>query len=131
MAKRKKLSADAKMRLMHAYEYRCGMCRVLLPPTVEIDHITPLHSWLWRHTTQLDPNAQGNLQPLCPGCHAMKSQNERLARPKGSAVACECGAVHSIYFKPQCDHLRRLLLLLSERCKKPVVGGPVLGGGVV
>lgn len=124
MAKRKRLTADAKMRLMHKYQFRCAICTELLPPTVEIDHITPLCSWLWRHT-DADPNAPGNLQPLCPACHALKSQTERLERPVGSAAACRCGKTHSIYFKPSCDHLRGLLLEIEQRC---VRGGRFVGG---
>lgn len=115
MPKRKRLGPEAKMRLLHAYAYRCAICSELLPPTVEIDHITPLGSWLWRHV-DLDPNDVRNLQPLCPGCHAHKSQTERMAQPLGSAYACACGDTHSIYFRPQCEVLRTAIAELVARC---------------
>lgn len=115
MPKRKRLGAEAKLRLLHAYEYRCAICQELLPPTVEIDHITPLGSWLWRHL-DLDPNDVRNLQPLCPGCHALKSQTERMTRPSGSAYACACGDTHSIYFRPRCEVLRLAMDEIVTRC---------------
>lgn len=115
MPKRKRLGADARLRLLYAHAYRCAGCDQLLPPTVEIDHITPLCSWLWKFTT-VDPNHLGNLQPLCPGCHALKSQSERMRRPVGSAVKCQCGHTHSTYFKPQCKVALGILRSLHERC---------------
>lgn len=130
MAKRKRLSRDSRMRLFHSYAYKCGICSEMLPPTAEIDHITPLGSWLWKHV-DADPNALGNLQPLCPGCHALKTQNERLTRPTGSAVACECGRTHSIYFKPSCDPLRTNLAELVARCNSTLVCGSRLVHGVL
>lgn len=115
MPKRTRLKPEEKLRLLHAYEYRCAACKELLPPTVEIDHITPLGSWLWKFV-DIDPNDYRNLQPLCPNCHATKSQSERLRRPTKSEYACECGETHSTYFKPHCEHLRGVIAELVTRC---------------
>ena len=79
---------------------------------VEIDHFVPLHSYLWRLTTA-DPNAWANLQPLCPNCHAAKSQQERMRMPTGSSVPCACGATHSTYFMPTCSAMREQVLLVA------------------
>lgn len=117
MPKRRRLGADARLRLLHAYAYRCAGCDELLPPTVEIDHATPLSSWLWRHVN-IDANHPGNLQPLCPGCHALKSQSERMFQVRGSAVPCRCGATHSVYFRPQCAPMVAALRDLVARCGK-------------
>lgn len=78
---------------------------------VEIDHFVPLHSYLWRLTTA-DPNAWANLQPLCPNCHAAKSQQERMRMPTGSTVPCACGSLHSTYFMPGCSAMREQVLMI-------------------
>lgn len=116
MPKRGRLKPEEKLRLLHAYKYQCAICGELLPPTVEIDHITPLGSWLWRHIDDVDPNHYRNLQPLCPGCHAFKSQGERINRPVKSEYKCACGDVHSTYFEPRCEPLRAQILEIRLRC---------------
>jgi|SaaInlV_125m_DNA_1040241.scaffolds.fasta_scaffold03207_5 5-methylcytosine-specific restriction endonuclease McrA len=65
----RRVSQADKKKVAYQQNYECNLCHVLLPPTYEIDHITPLFKG--------GGNKLGNLQALCPGCHRNKTENER------------------------------------------------------
>ena len=98
----------AFMLLAYRQEYRCAHCRQLMHPDSEADHVVP-----WSLTGD---DADGNLQILCPNCHASKSQDEaaRLRRAKAillrlqrdgrgelEGVCWGCLGVRSVFF-PSC-----------------------------
>jgi 5-methylcytosine-specific restriction endonuclease McrA len=58
----------AFMVLAHRQEYRCAGCRELLHPDSQADHVVP-----WSLSGD---DADGNVQILCPNCHAAKSAEE-------------------------------------------------------
>jgi hypothetical protein len=66
----------AFMVLAHRQSYRCAHCRQLLHPDSEADHIVP-----WKLAGD---DSDGNIQILCPNCHAAKSNTEqpRIRRAK-------------------------------------------------
>jgi hypothetical protein len=70
MTKQRKLSESLKKIIAHREEYKCAHCKVLLPPSFQIDHIIPYS------ISNNDDN--NNLQALCPNCHSLKSQRENL-----------------------------------------------------
>ena len=41
MTKQRKLSESLKKIIAHREEYKCAHCKVLLPPSFQIDHIIP------------------------------------------------------------------------------------------
>jgi 5-methylcytosine-specific restriction endonuclease McrA len=106
-ARRKKFTRDEQNLVRYRHAYRCARCDVLLPPCSHIDHIKPLHEF--GPDDFAEANHPDNLQPLCPGCHAAKSQLERIRRnvhrscwlQAERGLPCNnCGAVHSKYFLP-------------------------------
>jgi len=72
--KKKKRSYSMTHRILIAYKtkYKCNMCKKLLPPTFQIDHIIELRDG---GTDEFD-----NCQALCPNCHAEKTQVNTLKR---------------------------------------------------
>lgn len=99
----------AFMVLAYNQAYRCAHCQELLHPDSEADHIVP-----WSLTGD---DADGNLQVLCPNCHAAKSQDEgpRLRRAKALLLRLQrdgrgeleglcwgCMGVRSVFF-PGCE----------------------------
>jgi hypothetical protein len=58
----------AFMVLAYRQEYRCAGCRELLHPDSQADHVVP-----WSLSGD---DADGNVQILCPNCHAAKSAEE-------------------------------------------------------
>lgn len=65
----RRLTETVKKTVAYSQEWRCKTCKVLLPPSYQIDHIVP-HSIL-------QDDSIGNLQALCPTCHANKTQVEQ------------------------------------------------------
>ena len=55
-------------------KWQCRMCKELLPPIFEIDHITPL--WKGGSNRFSSIESFNNLQALCGGCHSKKSIND-------------------------------------------------------
>jgi len=105
-------SKRAFMVLAYRQSYRCAHCGLLLHPDSEADHVVP-----WSLTGD---DADGNLQILCPNCHAAKSQDEaaRLRRAKAillrlqrdrrgelEGVCWGCLGVRSVFFPacPTCE----------------------------
>ena len=72
---RRRFSEVFKRIIASEQKYVChGMIcngRKLLPRTWQLDHIVPL----FRKGT----NDRINLQILCPGCHALKTQTEQMS----------------------------------------------------
>ena len=64
-------SCESKV-VAHKQGWKCATCTVSLPPSFELDHITPLHLG--------GSNDLDNSQALCGSCHATKTQKERIAR---------------------------------------------------
>ena len=67
--RRRALGERLKKTVAYRQEYRCAGCRVLLPPTFEVDHVVPLA--LGGH------EGMANLQALCRACHAQKTRDQR------------------------------------------------------
>ena len=55
-------------------KYHCNMCKMLLPPTFEVDHIVELCDG--------GKDEYSNLHALCPNCHALKTRANILRRDK-------------------------------------------------
>ena len=100
---RRSVSAVSKKRVAYAQEYKCARCKVLLPPTYEVDHIHPLFLG--------GSNHESNLQAF-PQLPLEKSQEEREFSPKLCPVH-----VHVLLFLPSLFlRLRALLSVVSQMC---------------
>lgn len=100
MPKRVRLLESVKKRVAAAGLWRCQDCKSLLPPTYQIDHITPVALG--------GTNDEANLQALCPNCHSAKTQREQAkimeAQALRSSRACRgCGHIVSTYFEHDCS----------------------------
>jgi len=63
------VSESRKKLVAGQQHWRCALCRELLPPTYEVDHIVRLEFG--------GSNEVNNLQALCPNCHRMKTMVEK------------------------------------------------------
>ena len=72
--KRKKISKEARQHVVDKQENACGMCKLVLTPYFEIDHIVGLQFG--------GTDDESNLMALCRECHAMKSITENQCRPQ-------------------------------------------------
>ena len=70
--KRKTLTSGLKLRVAAKQQWKCALCKELLPFTYECDHIISLGMG------GLD--MESNLQALCNGCHAQKTVSDRETR---------------------------------------------------
>lgn len=108
------VSSRAKQQVVVRQGYKCAGCGDLLEMTRQIDHIDPL----WRGGS----NASGNLQALCPNCHARKSHIEQKCIPRrfkcGALASCLrcplCSSVVSAYFAHRCD---QYTIVDPSRCR--------------
>lgn len=73
--RRAKLPWPQEKQLIYDQDYKCNECRIKLPPTYHLDHKIPLHKG--------GPDVFGNIQALCPNCHADKTYRENMARNYG------------------------------------------------
>lgn len=64
----RKLRESVKKNVAYNQEYKCAICKQMLPPSFQVDHIVPF-------CISYD-NREENLQILCANCHACKTQNE-------------------------------------------------------
>ncbi len=71
---KRKFSTTHRIEIAYKTKYRCNMCKILLPPTFEIDHIKEL----WEG----GKDEYHNLQALCPNCHATKTRANILKKDK-------------------------------------------------
>lgn len=67
-------STTHRIEIAYKSEYKCNACKLLLPPTFQIDHIIEL-----RHGGK---DEYDNLQALCPNCHSLKTRANDLKRSK-------------------------------------------------
>ena len=67
-------STSHRIEIAYKTKYKCNMCKLLLPPTFQIDHIIELCDG--------GKDEYSNLQPLCPNCHALKTRANILRRDK-------------------------------------------------
>jgi 5-methylcytosine-specific restriction endonuclease McrA len=82
----RKLFSEVQKRIIACdQKYNCiGVkCKgnVLLPFTWELDHIVPLYQGgtnYYNFYKSDNPTSVNNLQILCPNCHAIKTQQERV-----------------------------------------------------
>jgi len=107
---RLKLSSTKRWWIAYRQKYRCvgEDCKgkkTLLPPTLEIDHIVPLHL--------NGSNEQSNLQALCPNCHRIKTQLEMSKRTDQSAAERIRAQTKELSQKQQEDEEGSLLLCLQ------------------
>ena len=102
------LSVIRKNQVARSGEWKCGICRQLLPASFEIDHIIPVcvlqrDEFLWA---------------LCNSCHATKSRLERKNTKRQLGVQKQldsspcwksfkqclmCDQIVSIYFQHKCE----------------------------
>jgi len=114
MVKRKRFCASARLQFMFNANYKCHLCKCVLPPSFELDHIIPLHHEKWKKLTIAQAydqaNADSNICVLCNNCHAKKSQKERIQRfqlqwnikRKKDYTCYGCKKTFSKYFRPGC-----------------------------
>lgn len=83
---RKRLTPAKEKIIAAAQDYKCAICRVILPSTWELDHKIEL----WQGGT----NELDNFQVLCPNCHRKKTQLAAIAREdlKRSSVGTSAAA---------------------------------------
>lgn len=67
-------STTHRIEVAYKTEYKCNACKILLPPTFEIDHIVELRDG--------GKDEYDNLQALCPNCHSLKTRANTLKRSK-------------------------------------------------
>jgi hypothetical protein len=113
----------AFMRLAYRQQYKCAHCNELMHPDSQADHIVP-----WSLTGD---DADGNIQILCPNCHATKSLDEarrlrvarsclqRLqkdARGELEGICWGCMRVRSVFFAecPTCKPCSPKARVLSQ-----------------
>ena len=66
--------APCLCKTLYVHDTYCHMCKMLLPPTFEVDHIIELQDG--------GKDEYNNLQALCPNCHALKTRANVLRRDK-------------------------------------------------
>ena len=72
MTYRRRLHAEERLQIAAAQQWACATCSALLPPAFEIDHIVELADG--------GDDEPHNMQALCGTCHAVKTQQARIAR---------------------------------------------------
>ena len=98
--KRKSLSGPEKKRIAAGGEWRCGICKELLPSNFEIDHKIPL----WKN----GEDHESNMWALCATCHSKKTEDETIERikinsKKTKILTCNfCDSKVSPYFIHKC-----------------------------
>lgn len=65
---RKTFTPYQRNTIAYSQEWKCTMCKTLLPASFQIDHIIPLRD--------KGTNSYDNLQALCGTCHSQKSAFE-------------------------------------------------------
>lgn len=75
---RRTITADEKRVVGARQGWRCSACGVLLSSAYEVDHTVPLFEG--------GEDTLDNTTAMCPNCHALKSQRERM-RPWRAADA--------------------------------------------
>ena len=84
--KPRKLRESVKKNIAYKQEYKCSICKTMLPPSFQVDHIIP-------HSITFD-DTENNLQALCPNCHSLKTQKEAMRIIQFKKLQNECA--HSL-----------------------------------
>ena len=71
---RPQFSAQTRWDLASKQKFKCKMCKRILPPASQIDHITPREKG--------GSDRECNLQVICALCHAEKTRIEQKAKFK-------------------------------------------------
>lgn len=85
---RERVSELERLQIAYFFQYKCVLCKQLLPAEFEIDHRFALCLGGTNHSS--------NLQPLCPECHAFKT-NEDKRRLHGVPSGIFCGGCGKTY----------------------------------
>lgn len=101
---RKPASLCAFKRVASRQEWKCKTCQNMLESTAQVDHVIPLRNG--------GTNDESNLQVLCVRCHAIKTQEEAVAKarydPVARAMRClVCKTYFSKYFEHRCSFVKR------------------------
>jgi 5-methylcytosine-specific restriction endonuclease McrA len=72
--KRKKINKDVRLQVVSKQGNACGMCKLVLTPYFEVDHIIGLQFG--------GTDDESNLMALCRECHAKKSIKENQCRER-------------------------------------------------
>lgn len=86
--RRTRLSNYQRNCIAHKQLWQCSKCSILLPPTFQIDHITPI--------SEGGNNMHVNLQAMCPNCHALKTADERVTQISSSCKVQRTELPHSV-----------------------------------
>jgi 5-methylcytosine-specific restriction endonuclease McrA len=73
----RRVSETLKKIVAHNQRYSCAICRNMLPPSYQVDHIVPLYVDVYGIQTDY-LNSATNLQALCPNCHSVKTQHDLI-----------------------------------------------------
>ena len=68
--KKRNVGESLKKMVAANQQWRCGHCKLLLPPSYEIDHIIPLYMGGSNHIS--------NLNALCRNCHGNKTMSDKI-----------------------------------------------------
>ena len=68
MSSSRNIRESIKKNIAFKQHYKCDDCKNMLPPTFQVDHITPF--------SLTADNSEKNLQILCANCHSIKTQKE-------------------------------------------------------
>lgn len=106
MTERIHIPESVKREVAWSQEWKCNVCKQMLPYSFELDHIRPLHWGGLNHRT--------NYQVLCGTCHNNKSFKERQRdrhwevcpedRP-AQAFCMRCETCFSPHFKHVCTNI--------------------------
>ena len=69
---KREYSTTHRIEIAYKSLYKCNMCKDILPPTFQVDHIIELRDG--------GEDCYENLQALCPNCHATKTRANDLKR---------------------------------------------------
>jgi hypothetical protein len=112
----RKLQESTKKIIAHSQEWLCGMCKCLLPPSYQIDHIVPF-------SLSQNDNIE-NLMALCPNCHSQKTQKEhyrilmfrKLSNKSNCDLCWFCLSPNTFFHN--CDKKLKKIELQQEKPKK-------------
>ena len=71
---KRKYSTSHRIEIAYKSKYKCNMCKMVLPPSFEVDHIVELQDG--------GEDTYENCQALCPNCHSEKTRCNILRRDK-------------------------------------------------
>jgi len=90
----RRLNQTHRIHIMYSQKYRCGVCKVLLKPDCELDHVIALEEG--------GKDAVENLQALCVSCHSAKTYDFRIQKHpmfKKASIDIHSPIITSKYFE--------------------------------